>query len=98
MKNKNIKLSFDNNELDETLTFKDLYEAMLSEIETYKELNLLDELMEQKVTIDVNDLNGHVLNAEPKLFVGWLEQGKVCISSELKSVYEFKPNNLKGES
>jgi hypothetical protein len=83
----NVKLTPDKQNEGDTITFQELYEAVLEEIETYEKLGMKEELMKQKLVLNINDLNGNVIGAYPTLFVGWLESGKVCIVGNLEGVY-----------
>jgi hypothetical protein len=74
------------NEAD-TITFEELYNNILEEIETYEKLGMKEELMKQKLVLNINDLNGNVIQAYPTLFVGWLESDKVCVVANLEGVY-----------
>lgn len=77
--------SKDNNQ---AITFKELYEDILTEIESYKKLDLLDELMNQKVKLNLVDLNGKIIDGPATLTVGWLESGDVLITGNVEGIYE----------
>lgn len=83
-----VKLMPDKTNENLTMSFEELYNSILEEIETYEKLGLLEELMQQKVVLDIVDFKGSVITAYPTLFAGWLESGKVCISGNLEGVYE----------
>lgn len=70
------------------LTFKQLYEDMVSEMEIYKNLGRLDELMEQPVLLDLMDAEGSPISGIAYLAIGWLENGGVLITGEVNSVYK----------
>jgi hypothetical protein len=70
------------------ITFRELYEDILDEIESYKELGMLDELMNQKVRLSLLDANGKVIEGAATLVVGWLENGDVLITGGIEGVYE----------
>lgn len=91
MENKiNLTLEMDNENINNAITFKELYESILQEIEDYKKLDMLDELMNQKIIMNMTDLNGNVVYGYSTLFVGWLESGNVLITGALNDVYEQK--------
>ncbi|WP_010497776.1 hypothetical protein [Paenibacillus elgii] len=69
------------------ITFRQLYNELLAEMETYRKLGLLEELMDQKIKIDIVDLNGNVLGGYATLFVGWLENGEVLLTGNLREVF-----------
>jgi hypothetical protein len=76
-----------------SITFKELYESILEEIDNYERLGMLDELMNQKVVLDLVDYDGQVLHGDATLFVGFLEGGSVLLTGNLKGVYATKNNN-----
>ncbi|PYY28203.1 hypothetical protein [Paenibacillus illinoisensis] len=71
----------------ESITFKQLYEEMLSEIELYENLGKLDELMNQKVVVSLYDSAGRVVSADLNDLIGWLEQGNVLLNGQITGVY-----------
>ncbi|MEL3959484.1 hypothetical protein NST17_20240 [Caldifermentibacillus hisashii] len=74
---------------EHVLTFRDMYESMIEEMETYKKLHKLDELMDQEIVVQLNDGNGNILQGFPQLFVGWLEGGGVCVSGGLDAIIDW---------
>jgi len=76
-----------NKDKNQGITFRELYEDMLSEIEDYKKLGLLDELMTQTVKLNLVDLNGRVIDGSATLTVGWLEGGSVLITGNVEEIY-----------
>lgn len=72
---------------NEGITFKQLYEDILDEIEIYKELGSLDELMSQTVKLNLVDLNGKVIDGSATLTVGWIEGGSVLITGNVEGIY-----------
>jgi hypothetical protein len=87
MENIKVTLTPDKQNESDTITFGDLYNSILEEIETYEKLGMKEELMKQKLVLNINDLNGNVISAYPTLFVGWLESGKVCVVGSLEGIY-----------
>lgn len=71
----------------ESITFKQLYEDMLSEIDVYEKLGKLDELMNQKVVVSLYDSAGRVVSADLNDLIGWLEQGNVLLNGQITGVY-----------
>ncbi|GAA4879145.1 hypothetical protein GCM10023310_69090 [Paenibacillus vulneris] len=69
------------------ITFRQLYNEILNEMETYRNLGRLEELMDQKVKIDICDLNGNVIEGYVNLFVGWLEHGEVLLTGNLRDIF-----------
>ncbi|WP_339193832.1 hypothetical protein MKY95_18905 [Paenibacillus sp. FSL P4-0176] len=76
-----------NKDKNQGITFRELYEDILSEIEDYKKLGLLDELMTQTVKLNLVDLNGRVIDGPATLTVGWLEGGSVLITGNVEEIY-----------
>ncbi|WP_211747933.1 hypothetical protein [Paenibacillus sp. Marseille-Q4541] len=71
----------------ENLTFKQLYEDMLSEIDTYEKSGMLDELMKQKVTVHAYDAEGKIVAVDLTDLIGWLENGNVMTIGQVRDVY-----------
>lgn len=76
-----------NKDNNKGITFKELYEDILNEIEIYKKLGSLDELMTQTVKLNLVDLNGRVIDGPATLTVGWLEGGSVLITGNVEGIY-----------
>lgn len=77
-----------NKDNNQGITFKELYEDILNEIEIYKKLGSLDELMNQTVKLNLVDLNGRTIDGPATLAVGWLESGGVLITGNVEGIYE----------
>lgn len=69
------------------ITFKDLFEEMKKEVDKYEELGMLDELMNQKVLLNLYDRQGNILEGSATLFVGWLEGGDVLVTGILTDIF-----------
>ncbi|WP_431785906.1 hypothetical protein [Paenibacillus lactis] len=69
------------------ITFKELYEDILTEIDTYKNLGMLDELMNQTIRLSLVDANGIVVEGPATLAVGWLESEGVLITGNIENVF-----------
>jgi hypothetical protein len=87
MENIKVTLTPDKQNESNTITFEELYNNILEEIETYEKLGMKEELMKQKLVLSINDLNGNVIQAYPTVFVGWLENDKVCVVGNLEGIY-----------
>lgn len=81
----NIDLElYEEKEIENKYTFKNLYEAMLEEIDRYEKLGMLEDLFNSKVTIESLDKKGIVLIANMNFSAGFLEgdiyqiQGQLC--------------------
>jgi hypothetical protein len=61
MENIKVTLTPDKQNESDTITFGDLYNSILEEIETYEKLGMKEELMKQKLVLNINDLNGNVI-------------------------------------
>ncbi|MEK4006502.1 hypothetical protein [Paenibacillus sp. FSL H3-0333] len=85
---KTYSIAIASNQQLKAITFKELYEDILNEIDSYKELGTLDELMNQKVRLSLLDANGKVIEGAATLAVGWLENGDVLITGGIEGVYE----------
>ncbi|MFP7486290.1 hypothetical protein SFC65_19190 [Priestia filamentosa] len=88
--NNSINITLEPSEKGNVLTFQDLYDAMKEEMNAYKELNRLDELMKQEVSVHFNDNRGNVLYGFPTLFIGWGEGGGVHIAGDLEQVIDWE--------
>jgi hypothetical protein len=82
-----VKLEMVDDAKNRGITFRDLFESIQEEIQNYERLGKLDELMEQKVILTLTDLKGTVLEGYLTLHVGWLEDGNVLLTGNLKDVY-----------
>jgi hypothetical protein len=69
------------------ITFKDLFEEMKKEVDKYEELGMLDELMNQKVLLNLYDRQGNILEGSATWFVGWLEGGDVLVTGILTDIF-----------
>ncbi|MFI2856917.1 hypothetical protein ACH6EH_07225 [Paenibacillus sp. JSM ZJ436] len=81
-------ISMSNKDENQGITFKELYEDMLGEIDYFKKLGLLDELMNQPIKLNLVDSNGKVVEGPATLAVGWLESDDVLITGNIENVFE----------
>ena len=68
------------------ITFGDLLKLMQEEMEGYDKLGRLDELMNQKMIVHINDLEGQVVQGYITDLIGWLKNGDVLITSNLEDM------------
>lgn len=90
MKNINVKLEMVNTDNKERMTFGGLFEAMKEEMETYKKLNMLDELMSQEISVNMYDAEGRIIFGMGQEMIGWLEGGSVLLIGNMKEVYDIE--------
>lgn len=84
----NIDLETKKTDISNTLTFGELYEQMLEEIDTYKRLELSEELMSSPIYVSVTDVNGSIIGSPIRDFIGFLESGVSGLSGEIDYVYD----------
>lgn len=88
LKEENIKLYKDDYNENCTITFREFYNQILDEIDNYKRLDRLDDLMDQKMSMQIVDLEGQILEGYMTSgLIGWLENGDVLISGNLRDIY-----------
>lgn len=94
-----IELFKDDYNENRTITFRELYEAIQNEMNTYDKLGKLDDLMNQKMSMQIIDLEGQVLDSYMTDFIGYLEDGTVMVVGNLRNIYfkKDKPNNSKNK-
>jgi hypothetical protein len=72
------------------MTFRDLYEQVLEEIDTYRKHGMEEELMNQEVVLSLCDTEGQLVNGYSCMLVGYLEGGGVLITGNVEEVYANK--------
>jgi len=85
-----IQLHQDTANRKHQITFKRLYEDVLSEVEDAAKRGQEEELMQQKIELSIVDQQGNVIQGYATLMVGWLEGGGVLITGNLLDIYPEK--------
>lgn len=93
-KQENITLYKDDVNTDNHMTFKELYDDLQDEVDIYSELGTVDELLKQKVIIQISDLEGQILEGYVTNMIGYLEGGEVLLTANLRDVF-FKLDEAK---
>lgn len=83
----NITLYKDNVNTKYQLTFQELYDELQDEIKDYTLSGQLDELMSQKIKVYITDLEGQVLEGYLTGVIGWLEDGEVLLTANLRDIF-----------
>lgn len=87
------KIEFNNETVIESLTFKEVLEAFQDEIEDYTKLKLQEELMIQRVVVNLYDANGGIVKGYLNNVIGWLEGGEVLLTGQIDDVFWTKEDN-----
>jgi len=79
-------------DVDDSLTFRELWNETGKEIANYTDREMATELMDQKIILQVVDQNGSIVNGNLNLFVGWIEQGGVVLTGRLTDEPHYENN------
>lgn len=87
----NINLDkYNSNEIKERMTFGELLNFMNEEIDNYKKLGLLYELLNAPLSLELQDKNAHVLYGDCHLSAGFLQNNCFHIGGLINHIYEQK--------